>query len=125
MAVTQNECCTFRNEYVNFSSFGFSSCIYSTQIQLCCFARKLKSTVIPPCGADLFLLAPHNIRYVVTVGTKPFGCLAGRKAGIYFQGGPYSFHQKIYSIMPSAEKLVLFLYLPKQVYVHVFIHVIL
>lgn len=119
MAATQNECCTFRNEYVNFSRFGFSSCIYSSQIQLCCFAGKLKSTVIPPCGADLFLFVRHNIRYVLTVGMKPFRCLAERKVGIYFQGGPYSFDQKIYSIMSGAEKLVLFVYLPKQLYVPV------
>lgn len=120
MVVMRNERCTFRNGYGNFSRFGFSSSIYSAQIQLCYFAGKLKSTVIPPCGTDPSLCAWHNISYVLTVGMKPFGCLAGRKVGIYYLGSPSSFDQKIKcGIMTGAEKLVFFVYLPHQVLVHV------
>lgn len=79
MVVTQNESCTFIKAYVNFSRFGSSSCIFSTQIKLFCFTGRLKSTVIPPCEADLFVFAQHKIRYVLAVGPKLFGCLAGRK----------------------------------------------
>lgn len=93
IVVTQNECCTFRNEHVNFGRFGFSSRIHSTQIPLCCFTGKLKSTVSPLCGAEPFLAVRHNIRYVLTVGTKSFACLAGRKIWIYSHGWPYSFRK--------------------------------
>lgn len=79
-----NQSCTFRKEYVNFSRVGFPSCIYSIQIQLCCFSGKLKSTVIPACGAQLcsftwLLLRWHDVRYILAVGTEPFGGLTGRK----------------------------------------------
>lgn len=79
-----NQSCTFRIVYVNFSRLGFPSSIYSIQIQLCWFSGKLKSTVIPTCGAQLFSftwlrLCWHDVRYILAVGTKPFGGLTGRK----------------------------------------------
>lgn len=100
----QNDRCTFWNGYGNFNRFWFSSRIHSTQIQLCCFTGKLKSTVIPLCGTDRSLFAWHNVSYVLTVGTKLFGCLAGRKVEIFFLDWPSSFDQKIYGIMQYQDR---------------------
>lgn len=68
---------TFRRVNLNFGGGGFPCRIYSSQIHLLYSPRKLESTIIPHCGAQLFLCTRHflqgdDIRYIFAVGMELF-----------------------------------------------------
>lgn len=116
-----------------FSRGGFPCCICSTQIHFLCFPGKLESAVIPHRRAHLSLftwqsLRWDNIWHILPVGTELFWSLKKKKVRRHFQGGTHKFNQstkqKMHQFVTGAKKLVWFVYLPKQVYVELFVRVI-